>query len=180
MIEWWQTLAQLYPAPVKTYSMPRMATRCVPRSLCYQNEAAGEEIKVPQVGVSCRRAWPQVGDFILCMVINYFTLQWKKFICTYGRSHSILLILPSAACQTWSLLNNQPIKWSLALSIYLGPSSKVHNQCSLDFQYRTPQNHSGMVKVKHNEQLQRYDTFILAYQAEQMYYLSYSYKKLSA
>jgi hypothetical protein len=130
MIEWWQTLAQLYPAPVKTYSMPRMATRCVPRSLCYQNEASGEEIKVPQVGVSCRRAWAQVGDFILCMVINYFTLQWKKFICTYGRSHSILLILPSAACQTWPLLNNQPIKWSLALSIYLGPSSKVHNQCT--------------------------------------------------
>jgi hypothetical protein len=37
-----------------------------------------------------------------------------------------------------------------------------------------------MVEVKHNEQLQRYDTFVLAHQVEQVYYLSYPCEKLSA
>jgi hypothetical protein len=37
-----------------------------------------------------------------------------------------------------------------------------------------------MVEVKHNERLQRYDTFVLAHQVEQVYYLSYPCEKLSA
>jgi hypothetical protein len=41
---------------------------------------------------------------------------------------------------------------------------------------RTWQNQFSMVEVKHNEQLQGYDTFVLAHQVEQMYYLSYPCK----
>jgi hypothetical protein len=37
-----------------------------------------------------------------------------------------------------------------------------------------------MVKVKHNEQLRGYDTFVLAHQVEQVYYLSYPCQKLNA
>jgi hypothetical protein len=37
-----------------------------------------------------------------------------------------------------------------------------------------------MVKVKHNERLQGYDTFVLAHQVEQVYYLSYPCQKLNA
>jgi hypothetical protein len=37
-----------------------------------------------------------------------------------------------------------------------------------------------MVEVKHNGRLQRYDTFVLAHQVEQVYYLSYPCEKLSA
>jgi hypothetical protein len=37
----------------------------------------------------------------------------------------------------------------------------------------TRQNQFGMIKVKHNERVQGYDTFILAHQVEQVYYLSY-------
>jgi hypothetical protein len=37
-----------------------------------------------------------------------------------------------------------------------------------------------MVEVKHNEWLQGYDTFVLAHQVKQVYYLSYPCKKLSA
>jgi hypothetical protein len=37
-----------------------------------------------------------------------------------------------------------------------------------------------MVKVKHNEQLREYETFILAHHAEQVYYLSYPCQKLKA
>jgi hypothetical protein len=44
----------------------------------------------------------------------------------------------------------------------------------------TWQKQFDMVEVKHNEQLQGYDTFILAHQVEQVYYLPYPYQKLSA
>jgi hypothetical protein len=44
----------------------------------------------------------------------------------------------------------------------------------------TRQNQLGMVEVKHNDQLWGYDTFILAHQVEQVYYLTYPYQKLSA
>jgi hypothetical protein len=44
----------------------------------------------------------------------------------------------------------------------------------------TRQNQFGMVEVKHNEQLWVYDTFILAHQVEQVYYLSYPCQKLNA
>jgi hypothetical protein len=44
----------------------------------------------------------------------------------------------------------------------------------------TRQNQFGMVEVKHSEQLWGYDTFGLAHQVEQVYYLSYQCKKLSA
>jgi hypothetical protein len=37
-----------------------------------------------------------------------------------------------------------------------------------------------MVKVKHNERLWGYDTFVLAHQVEQVYYLSYPCQKLNA
>jgi hypothetical protein len=37
-----------------------------------------------------------------------------------------------------------------------------------------------MVEVKHNEQLRGYDTFVLAHQVEQVYYLSYPCQRLSA
>jgi hypothetical protein len=37
-----------------------------------------------------------------------------------------------------------------------------------------------MVEVKHNKQLQGYDTFVLAHQVEQLYYLPYPCEKLSA
>jgi hypothetical protein len=37
-----------------------------------------------------------------------------------------------------------------------------------------------MVKVKHNEWLQGYNMFVLAYQVEQVYYLPYISEKLSA
>jgi hypothetical protein len=37
-----------------------------------------------------------------------------------------------------------------------------------------------MVEVKHNERLWGYDTFVLAHQVEQVYYLSYPCEKLSA
>jgi hypothetical protein len=39
---------------------------------------------------------------------------------------------------------------------------------------------TGMVEVKHNEQLWGYDTFILAHQVERVYYLPYPCEKLSA
>jgi hypothetical protein len=44
----------------------------------------------------------------------------------------------------------------------------------------TRQNQFGMVEVKHNERLRGYDTFVLAHQVEQVYYLPYPYKRLSA
>jgi hypothetical protein len=44
----------------------------------------------------------------------------------------------------------------------------------------TRQNQFSTVEVKHNEWLWRYDTFILAHQVEQVYYLPYPCKKLSA
>jgi hypothetical protein len=44
----------------------------------------------------------------------------------------------------------------------------------------TRQNQFGMVEVKHNDRLQGSDTFVLAHQVEQVYYLSYPCKKLSA
>jgi hypothetical protein len=44
----------------------------------------------------------------------------------------------------------------------------------------TRQNHFGMVKVKHNEWLQGYGTFVLAHQVKQVYYLPYPCEKLSA
>jgi hypothetical protein len=37
-----------------------------------------------------------------------------------------------------------------------------------------------MVEVKHNERLRGYDTFVLAHQVEQVYYLSYPCQKLNA
>jgi hypothetical protein len=37
-----------------------------------------------------------------------------------------------------------------------------------------------MVEVKHNEQLRGYDTFVLAHQIKQVYYLSYPCQKLNA
>jgi hypothetical protein len=37
-----------------------------------------------------------------------------------------------------------------------------------------------MVEVKHNERLWGYDTFVLAHQVEQVYYLPYPCEKLSA
>jgi hypothetical protein len=39
---------------------------------------------------------------------------------------------------------------------------------------------TGMVEVKHNEQLWGYDTFALAHQVERVYYLPYPCEKLSA
>jgi hypothetical protein len=44
----------------------------------------------------------------------------------------------------------------------------------------TQKNQFGMVKVKHNECLWEYDTFVLAHQVEQVYYLSYPCQKLNA
>jgi hypothetical protein len=44
----------------------------------------------------------------------------------------------------------------------------------------TRRNQFGMVEVKHNEQLSGYDTFVLAHQVEQVYYLPYPWEKLSA
>jgi hypothetical protein len=44
----------------------------------------------------------------------------------------------------------------------------------------TRQNQFDMVEVKHNEQLRGYDTFVLAHQVEQVYYLPYPCEKLSA
>jgi hypothetical protein len=44
----------------------------------------------------------------------------------------------------------------------------------------TCQNQFSMVKVKHNERLLGYDTFILAHQVKQVYYLSYPCQKLNA
>jgi hypothetical protein len=44
----------------------------------------------------------------------------------------------------------------------------------------TQQNQFGMVEVKHDEQLWGYDTFILAHQVQQVYYLPYPCEKLSA
>jgi hypothetical protein len=38
----------------------------------------------------------------------------------------------------------------------------------------------GMVEIKHNSKLPSNDDFILAYQAEQTYYLNYPYQKLAA
>jgi hypothetical protein len=37
-----------------------------------------------------------------------------------------------------------------------------------------------MVEVKHNEQLRGYDTFVLAHQVKQVYYLPYPCEKMSA
>jgi hypothetical protein len=45
---------------------------------------------------------------------------------------------------------------------------------------RTRQNQFGMVEVRHNERLRGYDTFVLAHQVEQVYYLHYPSEKLSA
>jgi hypothetical protein len=45
---------------------------------------------------------------------------------------------------------------------------------------RTCQNQFGMVEVKQNKRLRGYDTFILAHQLEQVYYLPYPCEKLSA
>jgi hypothetical protein len=44
----------------------------------------------------------------------------------------------------------------------------------------TQQNQFSMVQVKHNERLRGYDTFVLAHQVEQVYYLSYPCQKLNA
>jgi hypothetical protein len=44
----------------------------------------------------------------------------------------------------------------------------------------TRKNQFGVVEVKHNEWLRGYDTFILAHQVEQVYYLSYPCQKLNA
>jgi hypothetical protein len=44
----------------------------------------------------------------------------------------------------------------------------------------TRQNQFGTVKVKHGERLRGYDMFVPAHQVEQVYYLPYSCKKLSA
>jgi hypothetical protein len=44
----------------------------------------------------------------------------------------------------------------------------------------TQQNQFGMVEVKHNERLRGYDTFVLAHQVKQVYYLPYPCEKLSA
>jgi hypothetical protein len=44
----------------------------------------------------------------------------------------------------------------------------------------TWQNQFGMVEVKHNERLRRYDTFVLAHQIEHVYYVSYPCQKLNA
>jgi hypothetical protein len=49
-----------------------------------------------------------------------------------------------------------------------------------DSNNKTRQNQFGMLEVKHNECLQRYDTFVLTHQVEQVYYLSYPCQKLSA
>jgi hypothetical protein len=37
-----------------------------------------------------------------------------------------------------------------------------------------------MVEVKNNERLRGYDTFVLAHQVDQVYYLSYPCEKVSA
>jgi hypothetical protein len=50
----------------------------------------------------------------------------------------------------------------------------------MDSYDRTWQNQFSMVKVKHNERLQGYDTFVLAHQVKQVYYLPYPCEKLSA
>jgi hypothetical protein len=50
----------------------------------------------------------------------------------------------------------------------------------LDNNSRTRQNQFSMVEVKHNEQLLGYDIFVLIHQVEQMHYLPYTCKKLSA
>jgi hypothetical protein len=44
----------------------------------------------------------------------------------------------------------------------------------------TQQNQFSMVEVKHNKQLWGFDTFILAHQVEQVYYLPYPCENLSA
>jgi hypothetical protein len=44
----------------------------------------------------------------------------------------------------------------------------------------TQQNQFDMVKVKHNERLRGYVTFVLAHQVKQVYYLSYPCQKLNA
>jgi hypothetical protein len=49
-----------------------------------------------------------------------------------------------------------------------------------DSKNRTRQNQFGMVVVKHNERLRKYDTFVLVHQVEQVYYLSYPCQKLNA
>jgi hypothetical protein len=49
-----------------------------------------------------------------------------------------------------------------------------------DCNNRTRQNQFSVVEVKHNERLRGYDTFILAYQDEQVYYLSYPCEKMIA
>jgi hypothetical protein len=41
----------------------------------------------------------------------------------------------------------------------------------------TRQNQFDMVEVKHNERLRGYDTFVLAYQVEKVYYISYPCEK---
>jgi hypothetical protein len=45
---------------------------------------------------------------------------------------------------------------------------------------KTRQNQFGMVEVRHNERLWGYDTFVLAHQVKQVYYLHYPSEKLSA
>ena len=44
----------------------------------------------------------------------------------------------------------------------------------------TRENQFGMVEVKHNERLRGYDSFVLAHQVEQVYYLPYPCENLSA
>jgi hypothetical protein len=44
----------------------------------------------------------------------------------------------------------------------------------------TRQNEFGMVEVKHNERVRGYNSFVLAHQVEQVYYLFYPCEKLSA
>jgi hypothetical protein len=71
---------------------------------------------------------------------------------------------------------------SLSLVFFLNKELKVVLfDCDwFDSNNGTRQNQFGMVKVKHNERLQGYDTFILAHQVEQVYYLSYPCQKLNA
>jgi hypothetical protein len=49
-----------------------------------------------------------------------------------------------------------------------------------DSNNRTQQNQFNMVEVKHNERQWEYDTFVLAYQVEQVYYQPYPCEKRSA
>jgi hypothetical protein len=57
----------------------------------------------------------------------------------------------------------------------------VFFDCDLfDDNNETQQNQFDMVEVKHNERLRGYDTFILAHQVGQVYYLPYPCEKLSA